>query len=188
MCLGEFQSRLTGCSNREGLLWSLIKNCELYIHHALVSGSLKSPHQFYASSSFLPLFVSANLLLRFLTVMKVFFTSYHCWEKPVWEWGWMSAVHLWSCCYFALLLKNIARTESNQDSLLSTCASQVSSKDFQLLYLIYLFNSCGSLGAPGFWNVFSFWILLSLLLFYKKSILSKHKVSADFFAEISWRS
>lgn len=43
MCLREFQSRQAGCSDGEALLWSLIKNCELYIHHALVSGSLKGP-------------------------------------------------------------------------------------------------------------------------------------------------
>lgn len=81
MCLGEFQSRQAGCSDGEALLWSLIKNCELYIHHALVSGSLKSPRLLYApsfllsSSSFLLAFV--HLAPRFLTVMKVAVTSYH---------------------------------------------------------------------------------------------------------------
>lgn len=78
MCLGEFQSRQAGCSDGEALLWSLIKNCELYIHHALVSGSLEGPRLLYAPSFLLLLlFVFARPLPRFLTVMKVALTSYH---------------------------------------------------------------------------------------------------------------
>lgn len=77
MCLGEFQSRQAGCSDGEALLWSLIKNCELYIHHALVSGSLKGPRLFYSPSFLLLLLVFVHLLPRFLTITKVALTSYH---------------------------------------------------------------------------------------------------------------
>lgn len=73
MCLGEFQSRQAGCWDGEAQLWSLIKNCELYIHHALVSGSLRGPRLLYAPSFILVLllFVFGHLLPRFLAVTKV---------------------------------------------------------------------------------------------------------------------
>lgn len=50
MFWGEFPSRQAGCSDGKDFLWSLIKNCEPYIHHALVSVLLKGFHLLYTSS------------------------------------------------------------------------------------------------------------------------------------------